>query len=485
MAVQHLPNAEPATTRDRLMADSGVSRHGERVRSPRPVIARRVASGRGATEQPNACGDGEAVLGPRFWAMLVLTGVTTGLFAIGLMALLFTTEHLAFGYSEGSLQAGVEHASALRRITSLAVGGAFAGVAWSLLRRYTGGQRSEIDNALWTNDTRLSPGRSLGTSVISELVVGMGASLGREAAPKLMGGVCGSVLGRWARLSTAQQRLLIAGGGGAGLAAVYNVPLGGALFTAEVLCGSIQLPVVLPALACSWIATLVGWLYLPSGATYLAVPSYPFDGSEMVWALLAGPVIGLVAVGFIRLVAWVSHHRPTGWFALVAPLPAFLVLGGVGLWLPQLFGNGKGITQHAFIGSGGLVLLAALAALKPLLTALCIGSGASGGLFTPTMSTGAALGGFLGVAWSLVWPGAPTGAYAMIGAAAMIGASMQAPLAGLALVLELTHSGFQLMVPMVAATVLATAVVRYLDGYSIYSARLPGRPAPVSATPAP
>ena len=78
----------------------------------------------------------------------------------------------------------------------------------------------------------------------------------------------------------------------------------------------------------------------------------------------------------------------------------------------------------------------------------------------------------LGAAWSSVWPGVPDGAYAMIGAAALIGAAMQAPLSALALMLELTHVGFGLMVPMTVAVVLAAAVARRLDGYSIYSARL-------------
>ena len=103
----------------------------------------------------------------------------------------------------------------------------------------------------------------------------------------------------------------------------------------------------------------------------------------------------------------------------------------------------------------------------------------------------AAFGGAFGIAWNLLWPGSPPGAYALIGAAALLGAAMQAPLASLALALELTHSGFQIMVPMLAATVTATIVSRYIDGYSIYSARLPpqrggpvrrarppGRPAP-------
>jgi H+/Cl- antiporter ClcA len=112
--------------------------------------------------------------------------------------------------------------------------------------------------------------------------------------------------------------------------------------------------------------------------------------------------------------------------------------------------------------------------LKPFVTAITISGGASGGVFTPFLSTGAVLGGFLGAVWVHVWPGAPIGAFAMVGAAAMIGSSMQAPLTGMVLVAELTHSGFNIIIPMMAATLIATFLVRHIDGYSIYSARLPG-----------
>jgi len=176
-----------------------------------------------------------------------------------------------------------------------------------------------------------------------------------------------------------------------------------------------------------------------------------------------------------------TDFQPRGKAVFPASLAAFTVLGLIGLRYPQLFGNGKDMTHDAFLNaSGGIALLAALFVLKPLVTALCLGSGASGGLFTPTMSTGAVLGGFLGLAWSLLWPGAPIGAYAMIGATATLGAAMQAPLAALTLIVELTHSGFHLMVPMMAATTLSTLTSRYLDGYSIYSARLPAKPGPAA-----
>jgi chloride channel protein, CIC family len=448
------------------------SRPSERLRMPQPLIRTRLPSGRGATEQPNVTSDGDTALTPMFWMVLVATGIAAGLFGDLLMFVLFSVEHLAFGFNAGPLQDGVRHASDLRRLIILPLGGLIGGVAWYLLRRYTDG-KSEIDDSIWNGDGKLSFGRSFGTSLISEFVIGMGASLGREAAPKLMGGVSASVLATWAQLSIGQRRLLVACGGGAGLAAVYNVPLAGALFTAEVMVGSLSLPVVLPALACSGIATAVGWIYLPAHATYLNIPAYRFTLPLLVWSLLAGPVIGVIAAGYIRLIGWVSFYRFTGWRSIPAMVVAFGILGLIGFALPQLFGNGRDLANQAFLGHGAIGLLLLLFLLKPLVTAMCLGSGASGGLFTPTLSTGAAFGAAVGIAWNLLWPGSPAGAYALVAAAALLGAAMQAPLASLALVLELTHSGFQIMVPMVAATVTATIVSRYIDGYSMYSARLP------------
>jgi CIC family chloride channel protein len=154
-----------------------------RVRIPSPLISYRLPSGRGATEQPNATGDGEAALTPRFWAMVALTGVAAGLFGDLMMLILFTVQHLAFGYHTGTLESGVEHASDTRRLVVLMIAGAFGGISWFLLRRYTRGEKSELDDVVWGAGARLSFRRSLGTSVISEIVIGMGASIGREAAP--------------------------------------------------------------------------------------------------------------------------------------------------------------------------------------------------------------------------------------------------------------------------------------------------------------
>jgi H+/Cl- antiporter ClcA len=391
------------------------------------------------------------------------------------MALLQFVAKLAFSYHGGSYQKAVEASSNAHRIITLVLAGVIGAVGWYLVRRHLGHERSEIDDALWDGDGELGMRRSLATSVLSEVVIGMGASIGREAAPKLMGGASASLLANWLRFSPAQKRLLVACGGGAGLAAVYNVPLGGAIFASEVMLGSFALPTVLSALSCSLIATITAWLFLSSRATYADLPVYHFSGSLMVGSLVAGVVVGALAVGYVRLLGWVSAHRVQGATLLWAMPLAFAVVGLIGFRYPQLFGNGKDMAHDAFLGVGSLGLLFALFALKPLVTALTLGSGAAGGVFTPFLATGAALGACIGLVWGHLWPGSPVGAFALIGAAAMIGASMQAPLAGLVLVIELSHTGFNLMIPMMTATAIATLIVRQIDGYSIYSARLPRR----------
>ena len=449
----------------------------DRIRTPAPLIKRRMPSARGATEQPNAVGDGDAPLTARFWLLVVATGVATGLLGVAMMALLKGVATLAFGDQTAGFLASVERTAPVRRIIVLVLGGLVGGVGWFLLRRLKRWGSTDVDDEIWTGHALLSFRRSLGTSVLSEVVVGAGASLGREAAPKLLGAAAASLFSRWAGLTVGQRRLLVACGAGAGMGAVYNVPLGGALITAELLYGSLALPAILPARATSAIATVVAWVYLPIRPTYGDVPAYPVNMAHVFFAMVAGPIIGVISAGYVRMIGWVSHHQLHGRWLLIGPAIAFGVLGVMAIAYPQLLGNGQDVAEQAFLTTAGFTVVVAVVVgvLKPVVTALCLGSGATGGLFTPTLASGAALGAALGAAWSLLVPGQPLGSYALIGATAMIGAAMQTPLAALALVVELTHTADSLIVPMVIATMLATLVTRYLDGYSIYSSRLPAQ----------
>jgi chloride channel protein, CIC family len=423
-------------------------------------------------EQPNVTSDGDAALTPIFWLLAAATGVATGLCGDGLMWILRKTQHLAYGSVGGGFLGEVRHASDLRRVVACTLAGLIGGVCWYLIRRYLATEQAGIDDALWSGDGELSARRSALTSIVSEVVVGLGASMGREAAPKLMGGVAGSVLAKLAHLSPAQRRLLVACGGGAGLAAVYNVPLAGALFAAEILYGSLALPIVLPALACSVLATWTAWIALPSHATYLNIPHYRLTVPLLVFAAVIGPVVGLVSVGYVRGIGWISHHRVQGAWILVAFPITLFVLGLVAIPYPQLLGNGQDIAHSLFLSEGDIGLLIALALLKPLATVLNLGAGGTGGLLTPTLATGALLGGIVGIGVTHASPGTPMGALALCGGAAMCAAAMQAPLTALVLVPELTGGQLPIIVPMILAATGATVVARIIDGYSIYSARL-------------
>jgi H+/Cl- antiporter ClcA len=276
-------------------------------------------------------------------------------------------------------------------------------------------------------------------------------------------------------LTDEQRRLLVACGAGAGMAAAYGVPLGGALFAVEVLRGVLALRLILPALLTSACATGVAWLLaMPDEPTYL-IPSYPLSASVICWSVVAGPIAGVFSVGFVRLIAWADRNKPKGTGRLLAPLGALGVIGALSIPFPQVLGNGKDIAALAFTGRVAVPLLIALLVARPLSTALCLGSGVPGGLFTPSLATGALLGGVLGSAWSLIWPGVPPGLFAIIGAAAVLAATTHGPVSSIVLVMELTGRDRSFILPMIIAVVTATVVARTLDERSIYDARFSDR----------
>lgn len=446
--------------------------------TPAPTASRRTR--RWSSYQPNVAGQGiVAGYTLRFWAIVVVLGVGTGLAASALVGLLHLVEHLAYGYRRGPFLDGVEAAAGWRHVVALVLAGIVVGGGSAALARWGGRRRiggTEVSEALWLEGGRLAFVPAVARAVLSIVTVALGVSLGREGAPQLAGAAQASWLADYAAVPVWQRRLLVASGAGAGFAAVYNVPLGGALFALEVLLGTISLPLVLPALATSVIATAVAWIFLGTNPTY-SLPHYALHPAQMVWALLAGPIIGVVAIAWVRVVQWAAARRPApGWPRLLVPLAVFIVLGVVSIQYPQLLGNGKGVVQLEALGRISLGLLLVLLVLKPLATAACLGAGSPGGLFTPTLTIGVLLSGVLGILWHHLWPTGTIGSYAVIGGGAFLAAAMQGPLSGVVLVLELTRNFDSLMAPTLLAVTEATVIARRLGAPSIYSARL--RPDP-------
>jgi H+/Cl- antiporter ClcA len=405
-----------------------------------------------------------------FWLAVILTGVGTGIGAVALTSLLDVVQHHAWPGIGTSLTEAAR-AGPWRHVLVLLGAGVLTGAAQLLLRSPSSGNGIDTTAAIAFSAGRLPPLRTLATALLSVTVVGMGVSLGREAAPKQVGAVLANLLSDRGHLSDDQRRLLVACGAGAGMAAAYGVPLGGALFALEVMRGALALRMVLPALFTSLVATAVSWLVLPDAPTY-PIPAYASSGSIIAWTLLAGPISGLASVAYVRAIAWADRNKPRGWRRFAAPVFTLSLLGVLSIWFPELLGNGKDIVELTFANRMAAPLVLALLVLKPAASVFCLRSGAPGGLFTPSLALGALLGAALGHGWSFAWPGVPPGLFAIIGGAAVVAATTQGPISAVVLMMELTGRDRSFIVPLVLAVATATLVSRTIEMRSIYDARL-------------
>ncbi|NHV25298.1 chloride channel protein [Burkholderia sp. D-99] len=399
----------------------------------------------------------------RVAVVTILTGVGAGLGGMLLALLLHAIQHVAFGYSVAhvigteSFLTGVTDADPLRRLVVLIVCGFVAGGGWWALYRY-GRPLVSIRRAVRAADPRMPVVSTTIHALLQIVTVALGSPLGREVAPREIGSLLAGQLAHRAGLTPDDCRLMVACGAGAGLAAVYNVPLGGAIFVLEVLLGTFELRALVVAVATSAIAAAVAWIGLGNEHQY-TVPPFVLSTPLVAWSIVCGPLFGFAAYGFVRLTTRARANAPKDGRLPVLALINFAVIGVLAMRLPQLLGNGKGPASLGFDGTLTIGLAAALLVLKVLIEAGSLRAGAEGGLLTPGLANGALLGVVLGGLWSLVWPGASIGACALVGATAFLAASMQMPITAVVLLLEFTRVDHDSLVPMLLA--VAGSLVAY------------------------
>ena len=389
----------------------------------------------------------------------VLVGVGSGLSGLVVAAGLHLIQHFAYGYSGGTFLEGLLNAPPWTRVVALTCAGVIGGFGWWALRRWG---RAFVSVEASVVGRRMPSIVTLANAALQIVIVGLGASIGREVAPRELGAWLAGWFSERVGVSARERRILVACGAGAGLAAVYNVPLGGAVFAIEILLSEISFATVLPALATAAIGTLVARLVVPSTPLYV-VPKFDQSPSLLIWSVLAGPVLGLAAIGFVKLARLAQAHRPRSWGILVVMPAVFAAVGLVGVALPAVLGNGRSLGQIAFEATIPLGVIAVAMVVKVFATVGTIGSGAAGGTLTPSLAIGASLGAVIGGVWGLLWPGVPPAAFAVIGAAAFLASSMRAPLTALILVLEFTNEGPAMLVPMMLA-VAGSVAVAYVAG---------------------
>ena len=408
----------------------------------------------------------------RFWSAIVLTGISTGTGAILLTHLLEGVQRLMWGGTGTNLLDSVQRSPVWRHVVVLAGAGIVTGAGQVLLRRLSSGNGIDTSAAIWFQAGRMPSLRTLGSAVLSVIVVGMGASLGREGAPKQAGAVFANFFADHLELSDDQRRLLVSCGAGAGMASAYGVPVGGALFSLEVMRGVLALRYVLPALVTSIVASAVAWLGLPNAPTY-HVPEYTSGAPLILFASFAGPLAGLISVGYVRLIAWADRNKPSDWHRIIAPVIALGIIGVISIRFPEVTGNGRDISQLTFLGflpSTGLAV--SLLVLRPAATISCVRTGVPGGLFTPSLTVGALFGSLLGYVWNYFWPVASPGLFGIIGAGALLAATTQGPVSTVVLLMEMTGRDRSFILPLLIGIVSATLVSRTIEPRSIYEARL-------------
>jgi CIC family chloride channel protein len=424
----------------------------------------------------------------RFWVLVVATGVVSGLGAVGLLELLNVVKRLAWGEGD-TLLAAFAASSPARRIAVPAIGGALVTAVMLLVRGRLGGHgTSGIIESIWMQSGRMPLGRSLLRGVVSIVAVAMGASLGREGALLQTGAASGSWLARRFQLEPGQARLLVACGAASGIAAAYNVPIGGALFGLEVLLGSFALELLGPIVVSCVAATVIARLFLGASPSYV-IPGYALlKPTELLVGLAMAPVLGLAAALFIKVLGWteVQLYRLPRWLAILLPPAAMAIVGAAAVRFPDLLGNGYDTVEATLLGATPFLLLLALPLLKLAATALCAGSGVPGGLFTPSLMYGALLGGALGELAHRLYPGlsAPASAFALVGMAGVLAGTTHASVSAVLIIFELTGD-YGVIVPLMLSAFVAAAMSRALEPESLYTAPLRRRGVKLPELPRP
>jgi CIC family chloride channel protein len=353
-----------------------------------------------------------------------------------------------------------------------AAGGAVAGLVlyWGL--RLAGKQRSSnILEAVVVSDGRLPFRSSLVKGLSSLVTIGSGGSIGKEGAITDLAAMLASKWGQLAHWQPYRLRLMTACGAASGISAAYNAPVAGAVFAAWVVLGNFSMNLFAPLVFSSVVATMVSRSFFGMDPLYV-IPAFHFARLiQLPWFLFLGVLAGGMGALFLKMLG-ASQEL---FRKLAVPIYVRLMIGGLAvgvltLGYPQVWGNGFGATNQILHEDYPLAFVAGLFSAKLLATLATVGSGAVGGVFTPTLFLGAGLGSMLGIGLHEIGRGMdlPTGAFALVGMGSMLAATTRSPLLAMIMAFEISLN-YSVMPPLMLACAISTLVARRLHPESIYT----------------
>ena len=406
-----------------------------------------------------------------FWAGVI--GFLGGVSSIAFRKLTEGLLYLFTGGTEGHV-AAFAALPPWTRVVIPTVGGALAGLTLFLgARFYRQNSSTDYMEAIVLGQGSVPARSSFVKCVSAAFSISSGGSIGREGPLVQLAAVLASLVGRWIGMPTARLRLLVACGAAGGIASAYNAPIGGALFVAEIILGTLAMESFGPLVFSSVIATLTVRYFLGTDPLYdIAQPGVLIISNWLILPqLLLGLVAGLAGPWFLR-----GLRASERLFALTKLPPyARLALGGaivgaLAIRYPEVCGNGSSVVnallRHEYLWRTVVAILG----FKLLATAATFGSGAVGGVFTPTLFAGASLGYLFGGVVHVLWPGAPpvVTVFVLVGMGALLSATTHAPIMAIIMLWEMTHD-YDIILPLMLACVIAHYTASAVEPASIYS----------------
>lgn len=304
--------------------------------------------------------------------------------------------------------------------------------------------------------------------------IGTGGAGGKEGPIVQIGAAIGSWFGQVLNLSSDRLKILVGCGAAAGLSAAFNAPLGGAIFTMEIILRTFNSRSLGPIIVASVFATVISRGIIGDEPAF-QIPLYELKSNyEFIIYITLGIFAGMLAVYFVKVMFYFddffSGLKLPGW---VKPALGGLMVGVIGLFMPGIYGFTQQSVDKSLYNQNTLELMILLFMLKPLATALTIGSGGHGGSFAPSLFTGAMLGGAVGQLANMWFPeiAAPPGAYALVGMGAVVAGTTHASLTALIMVFEMTNN-YRIILPLMLTIIISTLISRAILKGSLYTIRL-------------